>query len=102
LKILRRIVGVKNQAIIATKAATTKAQNRVVPFVSSLLCLLWFAGDETRFARIYMPAGDLEQNSNNWRCVHSKAAALRVILASPFPHRTALALNVVFGFRRVA
>jgi hypothetical protein len=89
LKILRRIVGVKNlAAIIATKrlkrqmAKVTK-KRKLVP------------------AHLH-PCRDLAQNSGNGCCVHSKAAALRVILASPFRTERIGPVLAIVGFRRVA
>jgi hypothetical protein len=64
-----------------------------VPFVVAFAV----TGDERSFRRIYSPDGDLEQNSGNGCCVHSKAAPLRVILASPFPaERMAPELAMMF------
>src|SRR5262245_57725921 len=89
LKILRRIASVEFRV---------KASAAIISLNSCFRVLFSRAGDQTSFKRIYMRADDLEQNSGTGCCVHSKAAALRVILASPFPHRTDRPLYLQYWF----
>ena len=93
LKILRRIVGVKNQAAIIYETLFFRGLKLPV---------------KTRATKVrYGASTCLPKILNKTRIIaaayNSKAAVLRVILASPFPHLNGKApVFAMFGFRRVA